>query len=798
MSHATPEFTRARWTQIAAAFDTAAAAPPAERRELLRSLCGGDADLCAEVESLLRALEREDDFLDSGAAPFAPEDGAAGRGAVTEEPEVAAGTLVGPFRILREIGRGGMGAVFLAERDDPELRQRVAIKLMRGSDGSGYALRRFVEERRILASLDHPDIARLVDGGVMSDGTPWFAMEYVDGVPLDEYCTRRHANLEERIALFCRVCDTVQYAHRKLVVHRDLKPSNILVTAEGQPKLLDFGVAKLLGPSEDHTGTPEQGGSWKATAPGMRLVTPAYASPEQLRGEPPSMASDVYALGVVLHLLLTGQYPHRGSAGSDPHIAMRLLGGEPVLPSQRVRQRGDARARRLARRLSGDLDAVVLKAMHRSPDARYASPDQLATDLRRHLRGFPVTACRDTRWYRAHRFFGRNRAMVTIAAGGVLLLSSFGLVTARQDRQLAAEQERASAVERFLAGLLLRADPHQANGREMTVRELLDGGAEQLAAGTPADPALRARLFFALGKAYHGLGEYDRAVALMEASHRVQRQLHGAGSPEAISVANQLADVLRTAGHYEAAADLYEVILTARLDAYGDRSTEVARSLNGLAMVRRMQGRYEEAESLLRRALAIDRAHRHAEPAALTQSLNNLGHVMRERGDLASAEALHRESLAARRAMWGDSHFEVSVSLSNLADVLRDRGELGAADSVYRSALALRERLVGEAHPDLAMDRERYARLLHLAGHRDSAERLFRRALAVQRRALREGHPFTATTMYGLGVLLSESARHAESRSLLAEALTARERVLPPDDPRVKEVVSALREVGGR
>lgn len=773
---------RTRWARVAEVLDAVLEAPAERRGLLLDEQCGADSALRAEVEALLSSLDRGDGFLDDAAVSYlAP---LLEGGGPDEARGAETGRRIGSFRVVREIGRGGMGAVFLAEREDPELRQRVAIKLLHEGARSGQALQRFVEERRILASLDHPDIARLVDGGLTDAGVPWFAMEYVEGVPLDRYCDARGLGVEERIALFCRVCDTVQFAHRNLVVHRDLKPSNILVTEEGQPKLLDFGIAKLLG---DPTGSEE------LTGPGHRLMTRGYASPEQLRGERISTSSDVYALGVVLYLLLTGKHPHH-RGGEAIEVSRASVEHQPEPPSRCVARAAatDPQRAALARRLRGDLDAVVLKAMCPSPDERYPSADRLATDLRRHLRGLPVSARADTRWYRVRTFVRRNRVSVALTGAAATLLLGFSALTAVQAGRIATERDRAQQVEAFLLGLLYDADPHRADGQAMTVRELLDNGTSQLRAGAPEAPEARSRLFFALGKAYHGLGEYDRAIELLDSSYVLLRGLRGETHPEAISVANQLADVLRFAGRYDAARELYGVILAARRAEHGDQSTEVARSLNGLAMVLRMQGRYDEAERLLREALAIDRSRVAVEPAALTQSLNNLGHVMRERGELAAAEALHRESLAARRALWGPEHFEVSVSLSNLAGVLRDRGDYAAADSVFRQALELRRRLVGEQHPDVAMDRAGYARLLHLRGETAAAESLYRQALGVQRRALPQGHPFTATTLLGLGRLLVDAGRPAEAEPLLREALDIRERVLPREHSQVDEARDAL------
>jgi serine/threonine-protein kinase len=706
------------------------------------------------------------------------------------EPGLPEGTLVGPYRIVRALASGGMGTVYLAERDDPRLRQRVALKMVRQGLHADYLVRRFLEERQILASLEHPGIARLMDGAVTPEGVPWFAMEYVEGIPLDEHCDRHRLGVDERLRLFAQVCDAVQYAHRNLVAHRDLKPSNILVTESGQPKLLDFGIARLVAggapAADDRTGI------------GPRLLTPEYASPEQLRGEPVSTATDVYSLGVILYQLLTGQRPYRPRGESPWELPGALLGA-PERPSavagagedagEAAAARGTTPAR-LARRLAGDLDAIVLKAMRPEPGQRYATAEQLAADLRRHAAGLPVGARADTRWYRVRKFVSRHRAGVAASAAALVLLMGFAVVTRVQAMRIAAERDRAQQVESFLLGLFDRSNLYQGSTRAVTVRDLLDRGAADIA--DVRQPEVRWRLQLALGHAYYGQGDYGRAIALMDSSYAALRKLRGERHQETIAIANQLGNVLRVAGRYDRAQALYRVILDARRRALGSGSVEVARSLNGLAMVLRMQGRYAEAERLLREALTIDRAHSGDAPSGLPQTLNNLGHVMRESGRLSEAEALHRESLAVRRAVWGPEHFEVTVSLANLAGVLRDRGDHAGADTLYRQVLALRRRLAGEEHPDLAMDRAGYAQLLHLRGDLAGAEALYRRALGVQRRVLPPGHALTATTLTGLGALLVDRNRPAGALPLLEEALAARRAALPPGHWYVAETESAL------
>ena len=762
-----------RWRRVSELLDGGLELPVAMRRPYLDAACPDDAELRREVEALLASCDRGAGFLDAPAPHFA-----AGLLAASGEPpvpELAEGERIGPYRVVRELGRGGMGAVYLAERDDPHLRQRVAIKLVRGGLGSGYLVQRFMEERQILAGLSHPGIARLLDGAVTPEGVPWFAMEYVEGVPLDRYCDERRLTVPERLALFCQVCDAVQYAHRNLVVHRDLKPGNILVTADGSPKLLDFGIARLL--------SAEAAGE----AGGVQMMTPQYASPEQRRGEPATTTADIYALGVLLYRLVTGRHPPSPTTSpplARPAAALRKPGADGAAPPPDAEKPPTA--------LRGDLGAIVRRAMHPEPEGRYDGAEQLAADVRRHMRLLPVHARPRTRGYRARRFVQRNRWGVGVAAAVMALVMVFAVLSGAQARRIAQERDRARQVEGFLLELFYGANLHAGSGQAVTVRELLDRGAAQLARGEVRQPQTRARLFFALGKAYYAQGDYGRAITLLDSSYALERGLRGPGHPAAIGVANNLADVLRVAGRYDDARALYAVVLASRRREFGDRSTEVGRSLNGLAMVLRMQGRYGEAEAMLREALSIDRERAGPEPAALTQTLNNLGHVLRERGDLAGAEALHRESLAARRALWGPEHFEVSVSLANLAAVLRDRRDWTGADTLYRQVLKLRARLAGEDHPDVAADRAGYALLLHRRGDAGGAVALYRRALEVHRRALPRGHPVTASTLVGLGDGLVALGRAQEAEPLLREALVSRVAVLPPGHWQIAEAQSAL------
>src|SRR5262245_45542230 len=443
----------ARWQRIQGVFHRVADCGPAERMAALLAACGSDADLREEVQRLLEADASADGFLEQRAI-----DSTGGE----DVDDRRLPDRIGPYRVERSLGRGGMGAVYLAERDDAGFRQTVAIKVVRrGLDGD-FILRRFETERQILAALEHPGIARLYDGGTTADGRPYFVMEYVRGQGLLAYCDSRGLAVGERLGLFRRICAAVQFAHQNLVVHRDLKPSNVIVTAEGEPKLLDFGLAKLLAP-----GSPDDSCTTMVTA--LRLMTPEYASPEQVRGERVTTASDVYSLGVILYELLTGYRPYRLERHSTAELERAVLEQDPPAPSTAVRGRetpsstdgeaGPTRAlrkvgaprivppARLRRLLRGDLDNIVLKALSKDPARRYASAAELADDLGRYLEGLPVRARPLGRAYRAAKFVRRHRVgMAAATAAAISLLAGFG-VAMWQARQ--ARAERAVTQRRF-------------------------------------------------------------------------------------------------------------------------------------------------------------------------------------------------------------------------------------------------------------------------------------------------------------------------------------------------------------
>jgi tetratricopeptide (TPR) repeat protein len=720
-----------RWAEIDHLLDLALELPPDERPAFLEQVCdNGDQELRNRVQHLLDSCEHPEGWLDGqGAAYAAPLiDG-------TEET-VAGVARIGPYRIVGEAGHGGMGTVYQAERDEP-YHQRVALKLIRGGLAlDDHLVRRFVEERQILASLEHPRIARLLDGGITPEGLPWFALEYVEGTSIERYAEIHRLSVEARIELFLAVCDAVQYAHGNLVVHRDLKPSNILVTTDGQVKLLDFGIAKLV-----LAGQPSE------TRTGPRLMTPEYASPEQIRGEATSVASDVYSLGVLLYQLLTGRLPYRLASRSPLEVERALLEQEPERPSTRV---ADARA---GRRLRGDLDTILLTAIRKDPARRYPSVEQLATDLRRHLTGLPVSARPDRLGYRAGKFVRRHR--LGVMAGGAIALSLVGglAATVSQANRVAREATRSERVTEFLVSLFREVDPERTRGREVTARELLERGGRRLDSALVEEPDVQARLLGVLGVIHTQLGLYGRADSLLARAVALTRQTRGDQSPELAAQLADWAEALSEEAKFGAADSVAREVLAIRRRHFGPADSSVAATLRALGGIARRRGRNDSAETLFREALAIDRRRFGDDHLVVAEDLNDLGVVLEQAGKLAPAESAAAAVLAIRRRRLDPGHPSLVIALHNLGVVRHRLGEYRESERLKREVLQQRRRLYPRGHPDVALALRELGALLSDRGRYAEAESLYVQAGAMQRALLGPSHPETILTLNNLAVL---------------------------------------------
>jgi eukaryotic-like serine/threonine-protein kinase len=699
----------------------------------------------------------------------------------TGEPVLCKGDLVGRYRVLREIGRGGMSVVYLAERADDAFHQRVALKVLDHAPRSRDARCRFEQERQILASLEHPNIARLLDGGVDGRGVPYIVMELVEGEPIDRYCDQQGLTVDERLALLQVVARAVAYAHRRLVVHRDLKPSNILVTAAGEVKLLDFGIAKLL--------DPEVAGPFAVppTRTALRVLTPEYAAPEQVLGEPVTTASDVYQLGLILFELLTERRAHGVSSDSLVELERVVCTSEPPRPSR------SASTPALRRRLAGDLDSIVLTALRREPDRRYASPADLAADLDRHLKGLPVTAREDGFVYRAGKFVRRNRlALLAAAAVAVSLVGGLGAAL-WQARAAGLESRKATEVKDFLVQIFAGTSPEETQGRPVTARALLDRGVGRIAM-LKEEPEVQAELLAVAGVSYRGLGVYDSAQPLLERSLRLHRRLHGERSLGTADVETSLAQLAFKQGDTKRAEAFHRAALATYRALLPEGDVRMADSLAGLGSCLLDYDRDDEAAVLLRQALDIRRKHSGGADPKIGEILNDLGMLRHRAMDLEGAERLYRQALTIQRLAYGPLHPEVTTPLHNLGALLKTRGRLVEAEKVFREVIALEQKLYGGDHPTTADSWGYLGRVLRARGDLVGAEAAFRRSLAINRAKRDARHFATFGALHNLGNLLVSVGRAAEAEPLLREALAGRESLYGADYRKTKETRAALDE----
>ena len=787
-----------RWQHVKTLLDQALDHAVGEQRTtFLAEACAGDAALRAEVESLLAAHDGETaGFLSAGA--FGEGGPRAAEAALDEDARV------GPYRLAGVLGRGGMGTVYRAVRDDAQYERKVALKVIRPGLSTGEAVRRFQAERQILASLEHPHIARLYDGGLTDDGRPYFAMERVEGTAIDRYCDAKRLSVDARLRLFETVAESVAYAHRKLVVHRDLKPSNILITAEGEPKLLDFGIAKLLAAEADAPGC--RPAAAPLTRTGQHLMTPEYAAPEQVRSEAITPATDVYALGALLYQLLTGRRPYRFEKHAPSHVEQVICETQPARPSTVVTRAArdeeaatsehTSRARstepgRLKRALKGDLDRIVMKALRKEPERRYASAAELAEDLRRYREGLPVKARPSTLRYRTGKFARRHRWGVAAAAVLVLLLAGYAATVSVQARRLAAERDRAQVeaqkaeqVSKFLTSLFEDSDPYEAQTGDFTVHELLERGVERVDA-LKGQPAVQAQMLYLLGKVHERRGRYAQAKSLQERSLALRRRLQPSPQVEIAENLNSLAILARQEGNHAKADSLHRRVLAMRRRLLGDEHAQVASSMSNLAVVLDSRGQYAASDSLYRRALAIQHRLYEGDHRDIAQTLDNIAVTARHRGRYEEAVRLQRRALAMRKRLFTPPHAAVARSLHNLARVLNAQGKPEAADSLYRQSLAMSRALYDGPHLDIAQTLNNIGMIYGPRGQLEKAEPFLRQALAMRRKIFPEGHPQLAGSLNNLGALFIAEGRYEDARPLLQEALSIDRKKYGPHHPYV-------------
>jgi eukaryotic-like serine/threonine-protein kinase len=710
-----------RWERIQSIFHDAVDLPQPDQRTFLKTACGDDDTLIAEVTCLLEEDARSASLLDRDVAHVA-NDMLGEAGPVSPESDE-----FGPYRILRELGEGGMGIVYLAERKD--LGNLVAIKILRDAWVSEARRERFLSEQRMLAQLNHPSIARLYDADTLRNGTPWFVMEYVEGVPLVEYCRQRQSSIRERLMLLRSVCEAVQYAHQHAVIHRDLKPSNILVKSDGTPRLLDFGIAKQI---QDLDATPDH------TRTIARLMTPAYAAPEQIRMEPAGVQTDVYSLGVMLYELLAGRVPFDLANRTPGEAETILVTQDPEKPSSVAREN-----------LESDLDVLCLSAMHKDPQRRYRSVEALIRDIDHFLKNEPLEARPDNLRYKLGKFIRRNRRAVSAAALaltivlGLVIFFTVRLAIARN--AALAEAARTQRIQRFMTNLFEGGDKEAGPADSLRVVTLVDRGVQE-ARTLDAEPEIQAELYLTLGGIYQKLGKFDQADSLLRSSLDQRKRL------------------------------------------FGSDHREVAESLVALGLLRVDQAQWDEAERLVREGLRMSR-----QQPAISKAILALGKVLAGRGNYDQAIPLLQEVVRLRSTPAG-APSDLAVALTELANAHFYAGHYADSDSLNRRALDIYTHLYGERHPLVANALINLGSSQFDRGNYAEAERFERKALDITQVWYGKDHPETASTQTILGRALIFEGHYDEAVDLFERTLAIQERIYGPVHPRV---ASALNELGG-
>ncbi len=710
-----------------------------EKERFIKKVCREHPSISAEVLELMEGIEesRRTNFLDdlwedqkNILFEFSEEFGGKTR------DENFLNEKVGPYRISEIIGQGGMATVFKASRIDGQFHRDVAIKIIKSGLSDSRNVHRFQVEKEILAGLQHPNIAHIYDGGITKDGSPYLVMEFIDGVPIDTYSNNNKLTIKDRLVLFQEVCSAVHYAHKNLIVHRDLKAQNIYVTKEGIVKILDFGIAKLLNPELQHVSGVE-------TLTGQRAWTPHYAAPEQVNGETVTIATDIYALGILLHHLLTGSYPHHLDDKTLSEIEETIINSSPLLPSHTVghipdpeKIAGERNTTPLALKnhLRGDLDSLVSKAIRKEPEYRYQSATQLSEDIYRYRSGRPLIARQGTLRYRAGKFMRRNRAALSIAAIFILSVSLFG---GYYSWRITQERNNLEQVVEFMTRLIESGNPGEIPGGALTGRMLLEKGVEE-AQLLDNQPEVQAHVFNTAGNVHLLLGEYEEAEKLFSEAVQIHEKVLGGNAPELAKSLNNLAVALTRQSKYEVARDMHQRAMNIQLRNYGEEHPDVAKTY-----------------SLFGSWIPVT--------------------------DIHEAARMREKALEIRRKIYGDQHLEVALSYLETGRIKRALGMPEEAIKDFLKSIKIRELKLGRDHPEVAEGMILLGDIYRLYEMNvDSAEILYREALSILDKRKDSYNPDLLHVLGSYAVLLSEKGDHDTAQQLLQKSLEIRKAVFGP------------------
>jgi eukaryotic-like serine/threonine-protein kinase len=803
----TPE----RWQQVKDLLSQALQIPPEERSAFLDGVCNSDAELRAEIVSLLS----EQAVIQSKFLQFPPlvkDTGSNGDPSREADGALRAGLIFAErFDLVRKLGEGGMGQVWLAEQTSP-VRRQVALKLIKAGIYDESVAKRFQAERQSVAIMDHPAIAKVFDAGTTPQGQPYFVMEYVPGLPITEYCDQKKLKIADRLELFIQACEGVQHAHQKAIIHRDLKPANILVVeVDGKPvpRIIDFGLAKAT--------TPQLEGETLFTQMGHFVGTPGYMSPEQADPNVKDIdtRTDVYSLGAVLYVLLAGSQPFDAKPGEKlplDELLRKLREEDPPSPSARVssdRETSSSTAqsrgtepKQLANLLRGDLDWITMKALEKDRAHRYATPSELAADIRRYLNHEAVSARPASAGYRLRKYVRRHRVAVTVASALVLLLAAFSLLQAVQLRRITRERDRANSerdratrITDFMTGMFQVPDPSQARGNSVTAREILDKASTDITTSLAKDPEAQSQLMYAMASTYENLGLYARAHDLANRALESRLNRLGEEHPETLQSKDQLGWILARQAHDADAEKLERQVLAGEERLSEPESLLALAAKDHLAIILLHQGHYNEAEKLERDAINSETNRLGSENLLRLQSMNHLGIMLSAQGRYGEAEQEYRQVLELERRALGPDHPETLKAQGNLAVAVQNQGRLADAEQLYREAVAGNQRVFGPEHQNTARVMESLALLLISELRSAEGEKILRQVLEIRSRTLGPDHPDTLNAKYNLAELLGGEGRIQEAERLQRETLATRIRVLGPEHPATLTSQSNLAQI---
>ena len=704
----------------------------------------------------------------------------------TATPET---TFVGPYKLLRRLGEGGMGQVWLAEQTAPVQRQ-VALKLIRVGRYDDELLLRFRSERQSLAMMDHPAIAKVFDAGATPDGQPYFVMEHVPGVPITKYCDVKCLTIRQRLELFLRVCEGVQHAHQKAIIHRDLKPENILVMevdGKAMPRIIDFGLAKAIGPEISDETMMTRAGDW--------VGTPGYMSPEQSDGNADiDTRTDVYSLGVVLYVLLTGDEPFDVSQWNKQpfyEVLRQLRESDPLKPSTKIRKRDAVTLAKLAhkrqneprmlvRQVSGDLDCIVLKALEKDRNQRYATPLELAADVNRYLRNVPVSAHPAGIAYRTRKYVRRHRLGVSVAAAGLVLLIGFAAAQAIELRKIRQQRDRADRIAHFMTGIFKVPNPSEARGNTVTAREILDKASQQIGNNLNKDPELQAQLMETMAQTYSGLGLYGRSQDLTEHALAIQSSMFGERSRETLASESYLAQTLRAQGHLPEAEKLLQNTIEAQRQVLGPNDPATLASMDRLGYVYANEARHADAENLFRQTLNEERKVLGPDDPQTLSTLNELAEILTPQGRYAEADQIYGELIAAQKGTLGPDHPATLLSMSHAAENLEEEGRFPEAEKLYSEVIAAQRRVLGPEHPQTLRAMTMLAFTMVKEGRYSEADKLQSQVIEIKTRVLGPTHTSTLQSMEMEALGLSREGHYADSEKMFRNVIETAEKTSQP------------------